>query len=172
MPYYLCDACGLTSYSAARYSSPMACPTCRAALTDDEKIAIVPGSVHDVSCTLPARPAAAAQARRAFAFLALPEITREDLALLVSELVTNAVRHAGLSSGDPIDVKLVNGGRTVRLAVHDGGGGFTFSPARDDGPPAAGGRGLAIVDALSANWGVDRDGAGCTVWCELAVDAA
>jgi anti-sigma regulatory factor (Ser/Thr protein kinase) len=172
MPYYLCAACGLTSYSAATYSSLMTCPTCQADLAEGAKVDIVPGSVHDVSCTVMARPAAAGEARRAFTRLALPELTREDLALLVSELVTNAVRHAGLSSRDPIDVKLVNGGRTVRLAVHDGGHGFAFSPARDEGPPVAGGRGLAIVDALSASWGVDREGDGCTVWCELAVDAA
>src|SRR5436309_15541331 len=81
MPYYRCAACGLTSYSAATYSSLTTCPTCQAALAEDAKVDIVPGSTHDVSCTLRARPAAAAEARRACARLALPEITREDLAL-------------------------------------------------------------------------------------------
>jgi anti-sigma regulatory factor (Ser/Thr protein kinase) len=79
-----------------------------------------------VGCTL--RPEAAAEARRALVGLALPKITREDLALLVSELVTNAVRHAGLSPRAPIEVRVKNGSGGVRLAVHDPGPGFTFRP--------------------------------------------
>lgn len=170
MPYYRCADCGVTSYSAASYSSATTCPTCQAALTEHSRLEIVPGSRHDVACTMLARPQAPSEARRALVGLALPEETREDLALVVSELVTNSVRHGGLSSGDRIDVEVVNGAGTVRVVVHDGGHGFAFSPPEERrGPPTAGGRGLAIVDALSRTWGVDRKRGGCTVWCELAV---
>jgi serine/threonine-protein kinase RsbW len=170
MPYYLCADCGLTSYSAATHSSVGACPTCQAPLTGASKLDIVPGSRHDVACSVLARPAAAGEARRALVGLALPEITREDLALVVSELVTNSVRHAGLNGGDRIAVELVNSDGAVRLSVHDGGSGFAFSaPNGHDGPPIPGGRGLSIVAALSDDWGIDREADGCTVWCVLAV---
>ena len=170
MPYYRCAACGVTTYSAAAYSSASACPACQAALTEDAKVYVVPGAKHDVSCTVLTRPEAAAEARRALVGLPLPEITRENLALLVSELVTNSVRHAGLLAGDLIGVRVNNGTSRVRLAVHDGGHGFAFTSPDSDGPLVAGGRGLLIVAALSEDWGVDCDPGGCTVWCDLAVD--
>jgi anti-sigma regulatory factor (Ser/Thr protein kinase) len=170
MPYYRCADCGLTSYSAATHSSVGACPTCQAPLTGDSKLDIVPGVSHDVSCTVLARPEAPREARRALVGLALPEETREHLALLVSELVTNSLRHAGLSGRDRIGVEVVNDSDAVRLEVHDGGDGFAFSPAVEyEGPPVPDGRGLAIVAALSKHWGVDCERDGCTVWCEVAV---
>jgi anti-sigma regulatory factor (Ser/Thr protein kinase) len=98
-------------------------------------------------------------------------MTRENLALLVSELVTNSVRHAGLSPQDPIGVQVNNGSASVRLAVHDGGHGFPFPPREAPvAPLVAGGRGLAIVAALSETWGIDSNSSGCTVWCQLAVE--
>jgi anti-sigma regulatory factor (Ser/Thr protein kinase) len=171
MPYYRCPACGLTTYSAASYSSASACPACLEALPEGAKLYVEPGENHDMSCTLRARPQAAAEARRALVGLALPKITREHLALLVSELVTNSVRHAGLSPRAPIGVQVNNGSASVRLAVHDGGHGFPF-PAQEVAvaPLAAGGRGLAIVAALSETWGIDSNPDGCTVWCQLALE--
>jgi hypothetical protein len=65
-------------------------------------------------------------------------------------------------------VELTNGSGTVRLAVHDGGDGFSPSVGPLD-PPAVGGQGLAIVAALAETWGVERHRGGCTVWCELSV---
>lgn len=41
MPYYRCADCGLSSYSAAGYSTPKACPNCSAALPDKAEPAIV-----------------------------------------------------------------------------------------------------------------------------------
>jgi anti-sigma regulatory factor (Ser/Thr protein kinase) len=170
MPYYRCPACGLTTYSAASYSSAGACPACLEALPDNAKLHVEPGEKHDMSYTLRARPQAAAEARRALVGLTLPKITRKNLALLVSELVTNSVRHAGQPADAPIGVQVNNGSASVRLAVHDGGHGFPF-PAQEVpvAPLVAGGRGLAIVAALSETWGVDSNPDGCTVWCQLAV---
>lgn len=178
MPYYRCAVCGLTSYSAAGHASPLACPECEAALTEDAKLYVIPAAERtmpavspNVSRVLLARPEAPAEARRALVGLQLPATTREDLALLVTELVTNALRHAGLSRDDRIGVSLTNGGRRARLAVHDQGPGFTpgLSGSNEDarGP---GGLGLTLVEALSNAWGVRTGADGCTVWCEVAVE--
>jgi anti-sigma regulatory factor (Ser/Thr protein kinase) len=171
MPYYRCPSCDVTAYSAARHSSPSVCPECLEELSGDARLDIVPGGSADVSRTLVARPEAAAEARHALVGLVLPQRTREDLALIVTELVTNAVLHAGLVPGDPIGVKVENGPHSVRLAVHDGGRGFE-APSRLPGATlVAGHRGLVIVDALSNTWGIDCGGDGCTVWCQIAIDA-
>jgi len=170
MPYYHCAACGLMSYSAAGRSSPLICPACEAALTEDAKLYVIPGARHNVSRVLFARPEAPGQARRALVGLPFDAVTREDLALLMSELVTNALRHAGLSREDRIGVSLVNGAGRVRLAVHDGGPGFKPGPSNGTDEATAGGRGLQLVDALSNAWGVRSAADGCTVWCEVPVD--
>lgn len=172
MPYHRCTACGLTSYSATAYSSARVCPTCLADLSDDSRLDIVPGVVQDRRFSLAVRPGAAGEARRALRGLALPEITREDLALIASELVTNAVLHAGLSDADQLDVELASMADGVRLSVHDVGGGFTPGSLQEGAALRPGGRGLLIIDALSKAWGVETDAEGCTVWCDLAVEAA
>jgi anti-sigma regulatory factor (Ser/Thr protein kinase) len=81
--------------------------------------------------------------------------------LAVSELVTNAVVHAGSS----LTVRLRVDG-WVRLAVSDA------DPRPLDPPPTTepdreGGRGLRLVAHVSRRWGVERDPRGKTVWCEL-----
>jgi anti-sigma regulatory factor (Ser/Thr protein kinase) len=170
MPYYRCPSCDVTAYSAASHSSASVCPECLEALSGDARLDIVPGGRADVSRTLTARPEAAAEARHALVGLALPQHTREDLALIVSELVTNAVLHAGLSQGDPIGVKVENGPGGVRVAVRDGGPGFDVPSHVCGVALVAGSRGLLIVDALAESWGIDCEADGCTVWCQIALD--
>ena len=131
---------------------------------------VVSGAKRDVSRRLVARPEAAAEARRELLALALPEVTREDLALIVTELVTNSVLHAGLSAADHVELQLTNRIGSVRLAVHDGGPGFTSLPPPPLDSIVPGGRGLVIVAALSDSWGIECDQGGCTVWSELAVE--
>jgi anti-sigma regulatory factor (Ser/Thr protein kinase) len=169
MPYYRCADCGVTSYSAAAYSSADLCPTCLAELHNGSELHVVPGARRDVSRRLVARPEAAAEARREMLALALPEATREDLALIVTELVTNSVLHAGLSATDHVELDLTNAVGSVRLAVHDPGPGFMSPspPPMDSFVP--GGRGLVIVAALSDSWGIECDERGCTVWSQLPV---
>jgi anti-sigma regulatory factor (Ser/Thr protein kinase) len=169
MPYYRCSACGVTSYSAAAYSATAACPNCAVGLAADSKLYLVPGARHDVSRSLLARPRAAAEARRALVALALPDAPRRALALIVSELVSNSIQHAGLTPNDAIDLRVTNGSDHVQVAVHDHGNGFTAAAAEQRDPLSAGGQGLVIVAALSETWGVDCDHDGCTVWCEVAV---
>jgi anti-sigma regulatory factor (Ser/Thr protein kinase) len=122
------------------------------------------------TCVLTARPGSVADARDEIGRLVLPEATRATLSLLVSELVTNSVRHAHLPLDSPVSLKITLRGRHVRLAVHDGGQGFAPSSLGGGSPLVIGGQGLIIVAALSETWGVDSDAGGCTVWCEVVVD--
>jgi anti-sigma regulatory factor (Ser/Thr protein kinase) len=124
----------------------------------------------DVSHVLLARPEAVATARRAVLGLALTEPTRQKLALLVSELVTNSVKHAGLSPDDRVTVRFTTRGGTVRVAVHDGGQGFTPHANGSDDMLVVGGLGLVVVAELAEDWGVDSNGHGCTVWCDVALE--
>ena len=169
MPYYRCAACGLTSYSAAAYSTTLACATCSAPLNGAAKIEMRPGGGQQVTCDLVPRPQAAGEARRAVLPLALPELTRENLAVIVTELVTNAVCHARLGAHDTIRVEVTSGPEVAHVAVRDPGRGFEAPPPASDGLLVNGGRGLLIVDALSESWGVKRDDGGCTVWSDVAI---
>lgn len=95
----------------------------------------------------------------------VPDEIIEDTLLVASELVTNAVRH-----GRP-DVSLALGVRPdrVRIEVYDGGDDLPVVP---DGHPSVdrpSGRGLLIVAATAADWGVERtsERPGKCVWAEL-----
>jgi two-component sensor histidine kinase len=90
--------------------------------------------------------------------------TRADAELLLSELVTNSVRHG---SGEHVIVLLdpEPPGR-LRCEVIDDGGGFV--PRGRDSAQAIGGWGLDLVDQLAGSWGV-REGS-THVWFELSAD--
>lgn len=108
----------------------------------------------------PGIPASIAGARR-FVGEVVGQATNAPLILLlVSELATNAVVH-----GDgPFEIRVATGGR-IRIEVHDGS---RSSPRRQRaGALATTGRGLQIVDALAASWGVELLDAGKVVWFEV-----
>jgi signal transduction histidine kinase len=85
--------------------------------------------------------------------------------LLISELVTNAVRHGAADPFAPIDLTLELGrAPAVRVTVRDRGRGFAHPSAS---MPAIGGIGLGLVDAVSSRWGCDREGGTTLVWFEL-----
>ena len=88
----------------------------------------------------------------------------EDARLLVSELVTNAVRHQR-SEGD-IEMSVDVGRRRVRVEVTDPGAGFDRPRVGEPPPDALGGRGLLIVDRVAARWGV-ASSRPTRVWFEL-----
>ena len=122
---------------------------------------------------LAATPEAAAQARHALEGLpgaGFPDGTLRDVQLLVSELITNAVRHAGLVPGDVIRLIVDLRKSALRVEVHDPGGGFV--PAEPDpDPERPSGWGLYLVAELADRWGVDTAGA-TLVWFELDRRAA
>jgi anti-sigma regulatory factor (Ser/Thr protein kinase) len=91
--------------------------------------------------------------------------TLEDLRLLVSELVTNSVRHAGLGASQTIELKVKLSQDTVRVEVNDQGSGFEPSPRTSDSEDESG-WGLYLVSRLSDRWGVTSDGV-TRVWFEL-----
>lgn len=83
----------------------------------------------------------------------------DDVEMVLSELVTNSVRH-GNGSGE-ISVEVGVSDATIRVQVTDQGPCF----AKED--PRGEGMGLTIVDKIAERWGVERD-TGCTVWVEIA----
>jgi anti-sigma regulatory factor (Ser/Thr protein kinase) len=120
-----------------------------------------------IALELPAEPHSAKVARDAIASLdGHLGAVFGDVVLLVSELVTNGVRHAGLDASQPLQLSLRTEGDTVRLAVRDPGPGFRPPKAPTD-PAHVGGWGLVLVDQLADRWGVEHDGEANVVWCEL-----
>jgi hypothetical protein len=89
----------------------------------------------------------------------------DDVVLLVSELVSNSVRHSGANSrSDRIDVKVsVHDGR-IRVEVADQGSGFSALDPRGDG------LGLEIVEKLADRWGTGDGRQSFLVWAELSAN--
>jgi anti-sigma regulatory factor (Ser/Thr protein kinase) len=117
-------------------------------------------------------PEAAAEARERLAALGepLPPPTEAKVSLLLTELVTNAVRHGGARDGQRITVTVERWPNLLRLSVTDPGPGFRWRPPDPRRPPAEGGYGLVLVDRLARCWGIDPSGGSTTVWFELARD--
>jgi anti-sigma regulatory factor (Ser/Thr protein kinase) len=90
-----------------------------------------------------------------------------DATLVLSELMSNAVRHARPLPGEQIRVVWALSDRTLELAVSDGGGPTQPRTERPPSVSSLGGRGLGIVDHLSRRWGVHSDDLGTTVWAVL-----
>jgi serine/threonine-protein kinase RsbW len=119
---------------------------------------------------LPAVPEAAAQARSMVDRLdELAGSVREALTVIVSELVTNSVRHAGLSPQDAVTLIIEADESRVRVEVRDGGPGFDPDVVSLASASAQGGFGLPIVGTLAARWDVDPTRG--VVWAELDLPA-
>ena len=102
--------------------------------------------------------------RTAFA-RAFPDLRQlDDATLCISEAVTNAVLHAGTA----IVVTAFHRAGVVRIEVHDGSS--TPPMRRAVERTSTTGRGLHLLDRLTARWGVEPDHAGKTVWLEFDVD--
>ena len=88
-------------------------------------------------------------------------VAADDVQLVVSELTTNAVIHAGT----PFSVSISCGDDAIRISVQDWN---RIQPiVRDGAPNARSGRGLRLVAAVSSDWGVEPAPDGKTVWAEL-----
>jgi anti-sigma regulatory factor (Ser/Thr protein kinase) len=85
--------------------------------------------------------------------------------LLVSELVTNSIRHADLRPDDTIDVVVTATDDVVRVEVGDPGEGF-IDEVREPRPDQASGWGLLLTDRLANRWGVSGSD-GTNVWFEV-----
>jgi anti-sigma regulatory factor (Ser/Thr protein kinase) len=121
----------------------------------------------ELDLQLPAGAVAPAYARALVGGLhdRVSEEILDDVTLLVSEVVTNCVRHAGLGPADAIRLRLRATESSVRLDISDSGPGFEHDPEPHD-PTQPGGWGLFIVDQLADRWGVAKE-AGTRVWFEI-----
>ncbi|MFC6080583.1 ATP-binding protein [Sphaerisporangium aureirubrum] len=98
-----------------------------------------------------------------------------DVRLVVSELVTNAVRHSDVPAPDGVRLRLYDLAGLIRVEVRDPGA-IRTSPVVEASCGGAedssreGGRGLFIVERCSARWGVEylSGSLGCVVWCEIS----
>jgi two-component sensor histidine kinase len=101
--------------------------------------------------------------------LAIAEEVAEAAELLLSELIGNSIRHARPLPGGVLRITWEIGADLVTLRVTDGGSASGRCPQpRVVGLDSDSGRGLSIVQALAAAWGVEPNGVGQSVWAVLA----
>jgi anti-sigma regulatory factor (Ser/Thr protein kinase) len=108
------------------------------------------------------------RASRSFVVTALRRLEADhlvhDATVIVSELATNAVRHAR----SPFRVSVDESPGLVCISVQDAGHGHAALPTIAPDDHAIEGRGIAIIDALAHSWGYDALEDGTVVWAQLA----
>jgi len=131
-----------------------------------------PAPEDSVSLRVRGGPTAPGRARAAVASQLgdqLTDMQASDIALIVTELVTNSVVHAGVRLDEVLTVELGKRPGRLRIIVTDAGSDLE---PRLRSPDETGHHfGLLLVRELCSTWGVDHDKTGMTrVWCELALD--
>jgi anti-sigma regulatory factor (Ser/Thr protein kinase) len=126
----------------------------------------------DFAVTLPGDLDAGRVARRAFEaqYPSLSQSLRDDLALLVTELVANAVVHGG-GRNQPLQLEFGRRNGSIHVAVVDPGTDFEAPPRPTHGD-SSGGWGLFLVDRIAQRWGVSPGPSGTRVWFELSAGVA
>jgi anti-sigma regulatory factor (Ser/Thr protein kinase) len=126
------------------------------------------GMTRQISIEFEAGPSAACAARNALLALEgrVSDELLDDIRLLVSELVTNSVRHSQIGPEDRVTLDVAVSDDSIRVEVTDRGSGFEPEP-RDAGDKSKiGGWGLYLVDRIADRWGVACDGL-TRVWFEI-----
>jgi anti-sigma regulatory factor (Ser/Thr protein kinase) len=124
-----------------------------------------------VSFSMPGGTGAASIARRSVISIetGLPLGVRHRVALMLSELVANAVQHGGAGPDEIIEVRVASGPRRVRVEVIDPGWHGAEPPRRIQHPD--GGYGLLLIEHLSDCWGREATAEGGSLaWFELNLD--
>ena len=125
-----------------------------------------PHTPRRLDVRIPATHQAPAKARRALSKLALPLPLAFDAQVAVSELVSNSVRHAGLSPDDLIRLTAHWTGTRLRVHVRDRQRGTpptAVSGSIRPAPSAESGWGLYLVEHFTSRWGTSPSG----YWFEL-----
>lgn len=133
-----------------------------------DRMASADGTTWRLELSVPPELSALGDVRRSFDALGLPPDVRDDARLLITELVSNSVRHAALRADQRIRILARWSGRRLKVVVRDRDHG---RPARIAGsirpaPGAESGWGLFIVNQLATRWGAIHDG-GPGYWFEL-----
>ena len=122
--------------------------------------------VETDGCIVPSAPSSVRLLRR-YAVRTAVELgwvdVADTVALLVSEVATNAVLHA---YGPDVHVRVLDVGTRLRVEVLDGSPALPLQRRAAVG--AEDGRGLALVEALALRWGVEARPGGKTVWFDVA----
>jgi anti-sigma regulatory factor (Ser/Thr protein kinase) len=121
--------------------------------------------------SIPGGTGAAALARRSVTSIqaGLPMALRHRVALVLSELIANAVQHGGAGPGEEVEVRLASSPHRLRVEVIDPGWGDVTPPPRIQHPD--GGYGLLLVEHLADEWGREAtDSGGSLAWFELELD--
>jgi anti-sigma regulatory factor (Ser/Thr protein kinase) len=98
----------------------------------------------------------------------VPGSVLDDVLLLVTELVTNAVRHSGAGPDGLVRVEIRRGTDILRVEVSDEGTGFKAEAPLERNE--AGGWGLALVDRIADRWAVTHTGSGTCAWFEIGYE--
>lgn len=119
-----------------------------------------------VERSLEVGPAAPAAARRLVGDITLDENARSRLELILSELVTNSVKHTDAGADAELSVRLRRDRELICGEVCGEGPEFEWTP-HDPDLDEPGGLGLMIVDQLSERWGISKNSHVC-VWFECS----
>jgi anti-sigma regulatory factor (Ser/Thr protein kinase) len=166
MPHLQCPRCRVSQYSATSASRIAdACPVCGGSLEAATKRFPARVGARTLCREFPSTASAVASARHALdaVYAELGDPVHPTTVLLVSELVTNSVKHSRATNG-AIELVACITPDVVRVEVSDDGEGFDPPPLADH--DAESGRGLQLVQALADRWG-RPPGPRTSVWFEI-----
>lgn len=95
----------------------------------------------------------------------------DDVMLVASELVSNAVLHSGCASGDMIEVRVERIAEHLLISVRDPGFSRNSTQVSLTNERPFGGLGLRVIEQIARRWGTERDH-GYRVWAELAMSGS
>jgi anti-sigma regulatory factor (Ser/Thr protein kinase) len=167
MPYFRCPACGLTVHGASGRFTRSVCPNCAEPLTSGDQVHIAGRHPAAISRRFIAERGAASEARHELETImwCLDDDEFQTLTLLVSELITNSVKHSNAGVYSEVRLDVVATRQLIRVEVRDDGHGFE-PLARTADSPYDSHWGLYLVEELSDRWQV-LSGAQTLVWFEI-----